>query len=155
MRTTRAKVLFVCIGNSCRSPMAEAIARKDASEVIEASSAGLAPLGFVAEMTTQTLSRNGYAVEGLTSKPISSDAWESADIVINMSGRAGEFAFRNFHGHDKVEDWEIEDPYGDAEKYEGTYQAVRRRVLELARRLRKEFATAAGGKDDATGRGRS
>src|SRR6202047_3917574 len=102
MKTQRAKVLFVCIGNSCRSPMAEAIAWKDASQEIEASSAGLAPLGFVADMTTQTLLKNGYAVDGLTSKPISSEAWESADIVINMSGRASEFAFHNFRGHAKI-----------------------------------------------------
>jgi len=55
MKTKRTKVLFICIGNSCRSPMAEAIAWQDASQEIEASSAGLAPLGFVAKMTTQTL----------------------------------------------------------------------------------------------------
>jgi arsenate reductase (thioredoxin) len=155
MRTKRVKVLFVCIGNSCRSPMAEAIAWRDASEEIEASSAGLAPLGFVAEMTTQTLLRNGYAVDGLASKPISSGAWESADIVINMSGRAREFAFRNFGGHTKVEDWEVEDPYGDSERYQGTYETVQRRVLELARRLRKDFAPAQNGKDDANSRARS
>jgi arsenate reductase (thioredoxin) len=145
MPTKRVKVLFVCIGNSCRSPMAEAIARRDAQEEIEALSAGLAPLGFVAEKTSQTLLRNGYAVEGLASKPISPDLWESADIVINMSGRAREFAFRNFRGHAKVEDWEIEDPYGDSEKYQGTYEAVQRRVLDLARRLRKDLATAERG----------
>lgn len=135
--------------------MAEAIARHDASEQIEASSAGLAPLGFIAEMTTQTLLRNGYAVDGLASKPISADAWQSADIVINMSGRAAEFAFRNFREHAKIEDWEIEDPYGDSGKYQGTYEAVQRRVLELARRLRNDLATAEDGRDDASSRGRS
>jgi arsenate reductase len=141
MKTQRAKVLFICIGNSCRSPMAEAIARKDALELMDASSAGLAPLGFVAEMTTLTLLKNDYAVDGLTSKPISPEAWESADIVINMSGRAREFAFRNFRNHAKVEDWEIEDPYGDAAKYQGTYESIQRRVAELARRLREESFT--------------
>src|SRR6266481_6848173 len=151
MKPRRVKVLFVCIGNSCRSPMAEAIAWRDASKEMEVSSAGLAPLGFVAEMTTQTLLRNGYPAEGLASKPISSEAWESADIVINMSGRAREFAFRNFRGHTKVEDWEIEDPYGDSEKYQGTYDTVQRRVVELARRLRNDFATA----DDAANRASS
>ena len=148
MKFHRAKVLFVCIGNSCRSPMAEAIARKDALEEIEAASAGLAPLGFVAEMTTQTLLRNGYAVDGLASKPISLEAWECADIVVNMSGRAKEFAFRNFRGHTKVEDWEIEDPYGDPEKYQGTYEKVQQRVLELAQRQRKKLAPPEDGKDD-------
>jgi protein-tyrosine-phosphatase len=134
--------------------MAEAISWKDASEEIEASSAGLAPLGFVAEMTTQTLLRNGYAVDGLGSKPISMEAWQSADIVINMSGRARESAFRNFPGHTKVEDWEIEDPYGDPEKYQGTCEKVQRCVAELARRLRKESATPEDG-DENTSRVRS
>jgi len=129
--------------------MAEAIARQDALHEIEASSAGLAPLGFVAEMTTQTLLRNGYAVDGLTSKPITPEAWESADMVINMSGRAREFAFRNFGGHAKAEDWEIDDPYGDAAKYQGTYEAVHRRVTELAQRLRKQFAARDDGKGAA------
>src|ERR1700739_4338667 len=114
MKPRRVKVLFVCIGNSCRSPMAEAIARQDALQEIDASSAGLAPLGFVADMTTQTLLKNGYGVDGLTSKTITAQAWESADIVINMSGRPSAGAFRNFRGHAKAEDWEIEDPYGDA-----------------------------------------
>jgi protein-tyrosine-phosphatase len=141
MNAQRAKVLFVCIGNSCRSPMAEAIAWKDASAEMEVSSAGLAPLGFVAEMTTQTLLKNGYAVEGLASKPISLEAWESADIVINMSGRAKEFAFRNFPGHPKVEDWEIVDPYGDSEKYQETYEKIQRHVAELAQKLRRKSGT--------------
>jgi len=154
MKPRRARVLFVCIGNSCRSPMAEAIAWRDASKEMEVSSAGLAPLGFVAEMTTQTLLRNGYAAEGLASKPISPEAWESADIIINMSGRAREFAFRSFGGHAKVEDWDIEDPYGDAGKYQGTYEAVRRRVADLAQRLRKEIGATEDGNDDTTSRAR-
>jgi protein-tyrosine-phosphatase len=70
-------------------------------------------------------------------------------VVINMSGRAREFAFRNFSGYAKAEDWEIEDPYGDAEKYQGTYEAIRRRVMQLAQRIRKESATRDGREDDA------
>ena len=141
MKTQRAKVLFICIGNSCRSPMAEAIAWKDASTEMEVSSAGLAPLGFVAEMTTQTLLKNGYAAEGLASKPICSEAWESADIVINMSGREKEFAFRNLPGYSKIEDWEIVDPYGDPEQYQETYEKIQRHVAELAEKLRRQSGT--------------
>src|SRR5258705_145752 len=54
----RKKVLFICIGNACRSPMAEAIARVDAYDAIDAFSAGLAPIGFVTELTKQTLISN-------------------------------------------------------------------------------------------------
>ena len=143
MAQQRVKVLFVCLGNACRSPMAEAIARKDAAQEIEASSAGLAPLGFVAQMTNETLTRNGYSAEALSSKPISPQAWGAADVIINMSGRPKEHAFRSLP-RARVEDWEIDDPYGNAEKYQGTYEAIRLRVHELAARLRKERSV--GGK---------
>jgi|SRR5947209_11623745 len=143
MPQQRAKVLFICLGNACRSPMAEAIARKDAIEEIEASSAGLAPLGFVAQMTSETLIRNGYAAEGLESKPISVQAWRAADLIINMSGRPKEHAFRAVPHSANIEDWEIDDPYGEASKYQGTYEAVRERVHQLAERLRKETAARA------------
>ncbi len=47
--------------------MAEAIARYDAADVIEASSAGLSPMGSIAEQTKETLILNGYSADGLTS----------------------------------------------------------------------------------------
>jgi protein-tyrosine-phosphatase len=83
-------------------------------------------------MTKQTLLGNGYALDGLESKPIAPEVWEQADVIINMSGRARELAFREFA---KVEDWEVEDPYGDAEAYAGTFAIIKQRVAELAARL--------------------
>ena len=121
--------------------MAEAVARQDAGDRIEASSAGLAPLGFISEMTKETLRHYGYSVEGLESKPITSELWATADIVINMSGRAREKTFRETS---KVEDWEIEDPYGDAEVYPRTFEKIRRRVAELAERLRERIPLESG-----------
>ena len=144
MQPRRTRVLFVCIGNSCRSPIAEAIARQDAGDKIEAFSAGLAPLGFVLEMTRQTLLSNGYSVDGLESKPIAPELCERADIIINMSGRARELAFRDYA---KVEDWEIEDPYGDPGIYPRTFEKIRQHVAELAKRLEKDGpAKAVGGR---------
>lgn len=115
--------------------MAEAIARKDSAVVIESSSAGLAPLGFVAEMTKATLTANGYTADGLDSKPILPEVWDVADIVINMSGRPREHAFRNFG---RVEDWDIADPHGeDPEVYQRTFEDIRRHVVALTAKLRK------------------
>ena len=120
--------------------MAEAIARLDAPDAIEAFSAGLAPLGFVVGLTKQTLIRNGYGVEGLESKSISPEVWEQADIVINMSGRPREQAFREYS---KVEDWEIDDPFGgDPDIYQQVFEKIRLRVAELTQKCRREIAAA-------------
>ena len=134
----RKKVLFVCVGNACRSLMAEAIARLEAPDAIEAFSAGFMPVGFVPELTKQTLVKNGYWSEGLESKGISPAAWKRADVVINMSGRPIEEAFRE---HSKVVDWEIEDPFergpGD---YQRVFEKIRARVRELAEEYKREYA---------------
>ena len=140
-RDERKKVLFVCIGNACRSPMAEAVARLDAPDAIDAFSAGLMPIGFVPELTEQTLMKNGYWVEGLEPKGISPKIWEQADIVINMSGRPRELAFREYS---KVEDWEMEEPLGEnLETHQRVFEKIRLRVGELARQCRRENGAAA------------
>jgi len=133
-RKTRTKVKFVCLGNACRSPMAEAIARRIGHRVMEASSAGLTPLGHVEEMTKQTLLKNGYATDGLTSKPIQRMELETTDLVVNMSGRSWDLAF---DGLRDVEHWQVEDPYGaDAEIYQRIFEDIEKRVAKLADRLR-------------------
>lgn len=130
----RERVVFVCIGNACRSPMAEAIARRIAADVMDASSAGLAHLGRIEATTKETLIRNGYSSDGLLSKPVPWTELDAADLVINMSGRPREFAFDD---HDKVEDWDVEDPYGaDPETYQRIFEDIERRVAGLADRLR-------------------
>ena len=130
----RVKVLFVCLGNACRSPMAEAIARRDDEDVIEASSAGLTPLGRIEEMTRKTLTENGYPAEELESKSMLLAEFDKADLVINMSGQRKELAF---HDPSKVEDWQVQDPYGeDAEVYQRIFKEIEKRVAKLAERLR-------------------
>lgn len=131
-------MLFVCLGNSCRSPMAEAIARHEASDVIDASSAGIAPLGFIAKPTIATLAECGIAAHRQTSKPLTSEAVDACDLLVNMSGRPlPPLVKRNA----KVEDWDVEDPYGeDPQVYRRTCEDIRRRVNNLAQRIRNERA---------------
>ena len=132
----RTRVLFVCVGNACRSPMAEAIAHYDAAEVMEASSAGLYPLGYLAELTKQTLMKNGYSANGLASDRITRESIDGADIIINMTGTPNEQAFE---GKKNVEDWLVEDPYGeDPETYQRGFEGIRRRVNQLALSLRQK-----------------
>lgn len=114
--------------------MAEAIARYDASDVIEASSAGLYPLGYIAELTKQTLMKNGFSADGLSSDALTREAASAADLIINMTGRTGAHIFR---GQENVEDWLVEDPYGeDPETYQRVFEGIQRRVNQLAISLR-------------------
>lgn len=133
----RLRILFLCIGNSCRSPMAESIALRDAADLFECASAGLNALGVVQKQTLRTLETNGYPTDGLYSKPILNEAWAEADLVINMSGYPRERAFVRDDWH-KVEDWEVEDPYGsDPQVYQRIFEDIRNRIEALAARMRK------------------
>jgi len=133
------RVLFVCIGNACRSPMAESIALREASDIIEPSSAGLFPLGYIPPPTQQTLQNNGYSFEALSSKPISRDAWDNADVIINLSGERCD----PLHDHsEKVEDWDVTDPIGrEPEIYQQILEEIADRVRLLAERLRQQRIT--------------
>jgi len=140
MEQKKTYVLFVCFGNACRSIMAEAIARSDAGDVIEPTSAGLYPLGEIPPHTREALRQNGYSAEGLASKRIALAVWKRADLVINMSGRMRELEFEDY---EKVEDWHVGDPYGeDSATYQKILGEIRRRVNGLAQELREKQRSA-------------
>jgi protein-tyrosine-phosphatase len=131
----KQRVIFVCIGNSCRSPMAEAIARRDAPDLWDVLSGGLTPLGELQPLTVETIEKNQYSAAGLTSKAILHADWEAADLIINMSGLEKE---RVFEDYAKVEDWPVSDPYGaDPDVYQATFDDIRNRIYLLADRLRR------------------
>ena len=116
--------------------MAEAIARYDAADVIEPSSAGLSPLGFIPELTKQTLIHNDYSVLRLMSDVLTPEACDAADVIINMSGRSREEIFKD---PEKVEDWIVPDPYDDdPQTYQRVFESIKRRVNQLAVGLREK-----------------
>lgn len=113
-------VLFICIGNSCRSPMAEAMARAMGADRITAYSAGLAPLGRIDAKTTATLLHLGYPVDGLASKGLDAVSLESMDVVVSLVGPEG-FRLLPVSFTARRESWSVRDPYGDDEE---VYRAV-------------------------------
>jgi arsenate reductase len=120
--------------------MAESIARKQASDVIDPSSAGFYPLGKVEQLTTDTLLANGYPIDNLSSKPLSRALLEDADLIVNMSGLP---AGRVFSPLARVEEWNIEDPYGeDPATYQRIFAEIESRLLSLATRLRADQSKA-------------
>jgi len=130
------KVLFVCIGNSCRSPIAEAVACHTASDVIAASSAGVSPLGRIQDSTRKVLLERGIPVDGQFSKGLNDDTlFQPPDLIINMSGYRGDSLFAG----QKFEDWDVEDPYGeDMETYRRICDDIEARVADLAARIRAQ-----------------
>ena len=116
--------------------MAEAIARKEASDIIEPASAGLFPLGEICEATRVVLEVNRYPAEGLSSKGLREFAARDVDLVINMSGLVGQLAEA---GYSSVERWEVEDPYGqDETTYQRILEEIQGHVRKLAQRLREK-----------------
>ena len=133
----RIKVLFLCIGNACRSQMAEAIARHTAADVIEASSAGLVPFGDIPHTTVDVLHERGISAAGQSSKPLRSEDLHAADLVINMTGRPGARIFTE--PVTRLEDWDVGDPYGfNLAVYRDIRDQIEARVEDLARRLREK-----------------
>lgn len=131
----KVRVLFICLGNACRSPMAEAIARRDASDVMEPLSLGLFPLGHIPLLTTAVLRKNGYPVDGLHSKGVTRELWDHTDLFINLSGETIELPFPDASD---LEVWDIADPFGtDAAFYERILFELRDRISVLAARLRE------------------
>jgi arsenate reductase (thioredoxin) len=135
----RTKVLFLCIGNACRSQMAEAIAKHHASDVIEPASAGLVPFGEIPPTTVSVLQELGISVEEQSSKPLRSEDLAAADIVINMTGRPGNLVFTETL--ENIEDWDVGDPYGfNLPVYRAIRDEIETRIDDLARRLREKAA---------------
>ena len=80
------RVLFVCLGNVCRSQMAETFGHSLGKGVFEASSAGLTPGVMMDPVTRQVMAEKGLSMETQFPKSISVAATQDADLVVNMSG---------------------------------------------------------------------
>src|SRR5579859_5964873 len=78
---SKKRVLFVCIGNACRSQMAEAFARTYGSDILIAHSAGLAPAGAMPPLTRQTLSEKQISTDGQFPKNLESFVGQPFDVV--------------------------------------------------------------------------
>lgn len=66
----KARVLFLCTGNSARSQMAEALLRKHAGDRFDACSAGLRPKEQVHPLTLRVLNEVGLDTDALCAKGV-------------------------------------------------------------------------------------
>ncbi len=141
------KVLFVCTGNTCRSPMAEAIMNKIAEENdmnVSASSAGIMAEENVpaSENAVTAMSEMNIDISGHLSHQATEADIAEADIILTMTagqkmllaGAAPEkiYTLCEFAGSGG----DISDPYGgDLDEYRETAQEIYDEMVDVAEKL--------------------
>ena len=123
---SQPRLLFVCLGNACRSQMAEAFVRHRAAEAVVAASAGVWPLGKIPQKTVKVMREKGISLEGHKSKGLDALDVGAFDLVLNMSGvRLDKLPVT-------VRTWTVQDPYGDNIKlYRQVRDEIEKKVSEL------------------------
>ncbi len=108
----RKTVLFICVGNACRSIIAEALARHYWGDRIKSLSAGVVPLGYVPPETLMALEEIGVPPQDLSSKGLDTMDLTRVDLIVNLSGYHVRDQLALFRG--KLINWYVRDPYGES-----------------------------------------
>ena len=131
----RARVLFLCTGNSARSQMAEALARARSVGVVEAHSAGSHPKPLHPNAVRVMHQEHGIELAGQRSKHLSVFAQQRFDRVISLCDRVREVC-PEFPGHPETIHWSIPDPAARQGEDEASYPAFQQTAAELETRIR-------------------
>ncbi len=124
------KVLFVCVGNSCRSQIAEGFARHLGGQEPEIRSAGTKPALAVSGKAEQVMAERKIDISGQYPKPLSNEDIQWADKVVVM-GCGVELPEMDL-AEGLVEDWGVDDPIGQpVETYREIRYQIELKVKEL------------------------
>jgi len=129
------KVLFICLGNACRSQIAEAFAKVYGEGFIEAYSAGVKPAGFVHDKTIAVMDEVEIDLRGAASKPIDPVLLSQVDWLVTLSEEAKPI-FPATSNHARKLHWSIDDPVSVFGKEERIFQAFRMTRDEIERRVK-------------------
>ena len=128
-------VAFLCVHNSCRSQMAEALGRRLAGEVFRSVSAGTQPSGRINPDAVR-LMKQVYGIdmeEDQYSKPLSQ--LPAVDLVVTMGCQVQCPALPCSHR----EDWGLEDPSGQEDRaFLSVMAQIEEKVLDLKRRIQAD-----------------
>lgn len=152
-RGTTFNLVFVCTGNTCRSPLAEGIAREELERRgwrnVRVASAGLAARGGE-EATGHAVTvagRDGIDLSGHRSQPLTPELAGWADLILAMGpshvaalhrvGAAEKAAtLGDFVAGGEGAGYPVADPYGGPEEvYEETYRELRALISAAFDRL--------------------
>lgn len=160
MTKKRFKVLFVCTGNSCRSPMAEGILNRILKSKgithIQVQSAGTMPPYQMAPTSYAVLTslEHGVDISAYRSKDLTKSMIEEANLILvmekahlrfikNLTDAADKKVFLlKSYGKDKTETGaEIEDPIGmDMDYYRSCYDELEYEIKRILPYIEKMAA---------------
>lgn len=148
------EILFVCTGNTCRSPMAEGILNRLNLEEglnLKAQSAGIfaSNNGSISTRAVEALKEIQIDIDKYTSKSIDSINIKSMDLILAMGNSHKNFLLERYPEiEDRIfllneyafaRDEDIEDPFGgDLEKYKIVRDQIYKAILEIIRREKDE-----------------
>ena len=133
-----SRVLFLCTGNSARSPVAEALLRQRAPRV-EVASAGSHPKPLHPN-TVRVLQNYGIELSGRPPQHLRVFEGQRFDHVITLCDRVREVC-PEFGGRAEQVHWSIPDPAASGGTGQDTYPAFERMAAELDMRIRFLLAT--------------
>jgi len=137
------RVLFLCTGNSARSPMAEALVNARSHGVIEAYSAGSHPKPVHPNAVRVMREEHGLDLTGYASKHLDVFNDQRFDWVISLCDRVREVC-PEFPDHPETIHWSIPNPAaGDADD-DISYPLFKQTAAELATRIGFLLAAVTG-----------
>ncbi|RNC29410.1 MAG: Glutaredoxin arsenate reductase [Candidatus Dichloromethanomonas elyunquensis] len=130
--TEKMKVAFVCVHNSCRSQMAEAIAKIIASESFEAYSAGTEIKDGINPDAVAVIKELYNVDMAMSQKPKLLSDIPPVDVVITMGCNVNcPFVPCKYR-----EDWGLEDPTGkDKIEFIRTAKIIEGKILDLKSKI--------------------
>ena len=127
------KVAFICVHNSCRSQIAEALGKKLASDVFESYSAGTETKPQINQDAVRLMKHvHGIDMEETQRSKLVSDI-PQVDVVITMGCNVRCPFLPCTHR----EDWGLEDPSGKSDDaFLETIRLIEEKVLDLRERMK-------------------
>lgn len=130
-------IAFICTHNSCRSIMAEAIAKSINSNSFNAYSAGSTPAGVINTKALETLKANNISINDLSSKSIDDLSHIRFDAVITLCGNAHKEPCPIWVGDCIKDHWGFEDPsaFTDGPEKDKAFQDLFDKLKRVISRL--------------------
>ena len=132
----RPKVAFVCVHNSCRSQIAEALGKKLAADVFDSYSAGTEIKDHINPDAVRIMKMlHDVDMEKTQYNKLIEDI-PTPDVVVTM----GCNVTCPYIPRASVEGWGLDDPTGEPDEvFEQTIRVIEEKILDLANRLKSDL----------------